>query len=278
MLAIAAIIIFLWSALPVLGLILMSLSPPVDLVRLPPSVIPSRITFDNFIAVLFPEGYATSVQAKRVPLALINSFGVGIVVSVINVALGTLAGYAFARYTRLRFFNISLWALLLTRMIPALTLVLPFFIVFRNLGLLDTRLALIIAYSSILLPLCTWMMKSTFESVPVSLDRAALIDGCTRAAMLWKVLRPVVRPGIIAALIFCFLVSWNEFLFALILTSTPNAQTIPVVIAGFLNQAQFYEYGPLFAASVLSILPPVLVAFFFQRYLVQGALSGAVKG
>jgi multiple sugar transport system permease protein len=96
--------------------------------------------------------------------------------------------------------------------------------------------------------------------------------------MLWKVLRPVVRPGIIAALIFCFLVSWNEFLFALILTSTPNAQTIPVVIAGFLNQAQFYEYGPLFAASVLSILPPVLVAFFFQRYLVQGALSGAVKG
>src|SRR4029434_1973785 len=112
LLGIAAIVIFLWSALPVLGLILMSLSPPVDLVRLPPSVIPSRITFDNFIAVLFPEGYATSVQARRVPLALINSFGVGIVVSVVNVALGTLAGYAFARYTRLRFFNISLWALL----------------------------------------------------------------------------------------------------------------------------------------------------------------------
>jgi multiple sugar transport system permease protein len=143
---------------------------------------------------------------------------------------------------------------------------------------MDTRLALIISYSSFLLPLSAWMMKTTFESVPKSLDRAAMVDGCTQASMLWKVLLPVVRPGIVAAAIFCFLVSWNEFLFALILTSSLKSQTIPVVISGFLNQAQFYEYGPLFAASVLSILPPVAVAFFFQRYLVQGALSGAVKG
>jgi multiple sugar transport system permease protein len=122
------------------------------------------------------------------------------------------------------------------------------------------------------------MMRSYFEGVPTSLDRAALTDGCSRLKMMWAVLIPVVRPGIVAAAIFCFLASWNEFLFALILTSTPKAQTIPVVISGFLSQAQFYEYGPMFAASVLSILPPVLVAFFFQRYLVQGALSGAVKG
>lgn len=121
-------------------------------------------------------------------------------------------------------------------------------------------------------------MKSTFESVPVSLDRAAMIDGCSRVAMMWKVLLPVVRPGLVAAAIFSFLVSWNEFLFAMILTSTPKAQTIPVVLSGFLQQARFYEYGPMFAASVLSVLPPVVIAFLFQRYLVQGALSGAVKG
>jgi ABC-type glycerol-3-phosphate transport system permease component len=114
--------------------------------------------------------------------------------------------------------------------------------------------------------------------VPRSLDRAALIDGCSRLKMMWTILIPVVRPGIIAALIFCFLASWNEFLMALILTSTPNAQTIPVVLSGFLSQARFYEYGPMFAASVLSIVPPVAIAFLFQRYLVQGALSGAVKG
>jgi multiple sugar transport system permease protein len=163
-------------------------------------------------------------------------------------------------------------------MTPALTLVLPFFICYRTLSLIDTRTGLIIAYSSFLLPLSAWMMRSYFEGVPMSLDRAALIDGCSWFTMMTRALVPVVRPGIVAAIIFCFLASWNEFLFALILTSTPQAQTIPVVISGFLSQAQFYEYGPMFAASVLSILPPVLVAFFFQRFLVQGALSGAVKG
>jgi multiple sugar transport system permease protein len=276
--AVTVALIFLWSALPVLGLVLMSLSPASDLIRTPPTVFPSAITLDNYASVLAANSGTTSVQAKRVPLSLVNSLIVGVIVSVINVALGTLAGYAFARHGHRRFFGASLWALMLTRMIPGLTLVLPFFILFRMLGLMDTRLALIISYSSFLLPLSAWMMKTTFEGVPKSLDRAALIDGCSQMTMLWKVLLPVVRPGIVAAAIFCFLVSWNEFLFALILTSTPKAQTIPVIISGFLNQAQFYEYGPLFAASVLSILPPVAIAFFFQRYLVQGALSGAVKG
>ncbi|KGM33368.1 ABC transporter permease [Inquilinus limosus] len=277
----AALLIFLWSALPVIALVLMSITPASDLIRMPPTVVPSGFTLHNFTAVLAPElasGNETSVQAKRVPLSLLNSFVVGVVVVTISVALGTLAGYAFARHGKARFFRISLWGLLLTRMTPALTLVLPFFVIFRTLGLIDTRAGLVIAYSSILLPLSAWMMKSYFEGIPASLDRAALIDGCSRLKALWKILLPVARPGIIAAAIFCFLVSWNEFLFALILTSTPNAQTIPVVLSGFLSQARFYEYGPMFAASVLSIAPPVLVAFLFQRYLVQGALSGAVKG
>lgn len=274
-LAVAAI--FIWSFLPVATLVFISLSPATDLIRTPPSIFPSTLTFENYRMVLMAEG-TTSVQAQRVPLSLFNSFVIGAIVSVVNVALGTLAGYGFARYGNHRFFSVSLWVLLLTRMVPALTLVLPFFIIFRTLGLIDTYLGVIIAYSTILMPLAAWMMKASFENVPLSLERAAQIDGCSRWTMFRKVLVPVVRPGIIAALIFCFLVSWNEFLFAMILTSTPRTQTIPVIIAGFLNQARFYEYGPLFAASVLAILPPVAVAFFFQRYLVQGALSGAVKG
>ncbi|MFB2553172.1 ABC transporter permease [Ensifer soli] len=274
-LAVAAIAI--WSFLPVAALVFISLSPATDLIRTPPSIIPSTLTFENYRMVLMAEGTA-GVQAQRVPVSLFNSFVIGVIVSVINVALGTFAGYGFARYGRHRFFSVSLWVLLLTRMVPALTLVLPFFVIFRSLGLIDTYLGVIIAYSTILMPLAAWMMKSSFETVPLSLERAAEIDGCSRWTMFRKVLVPVVRPGIIAALIFCFLVSWNEFLFAMILTSTPRTQTIPVIIAGFLNQARFYEYGPLFAASVLAIIPPVAVAFFFQRYLVQGALSGAVKG
>ncbi|WP_430244327.1 ABC transporter permease subunit [Neorhizobium sp. DAR64861/K0K2] len=269
--------IFVWSFLPVAILIMISLSPPTDLIRTPPSVFPSSLTLENYRMVLMAEG-TTSVQAQRVPVALFNSFVIGAIVSLINVALGTFAGYGFARYANRRFFAVSLWALLLTRMVPALTLVLPFFILFRSMGLIDTYLGVIIAYSTILMPLAAWMMKASFENLPASLERAAQIDGCSRWTMFIKVLVPIVRPGIIAAVIFCFLVSWNEFLFAMILTTTMKTQTIPVIIAGFLNQARFYEYGPMFAASVLAILPPIAIAFFFQRYLVQGALSGAVKG
>ena len=275
------LLVFLWSALPVIALLLMSLTPAADLIRTPASIIPSTLTLDNFISVLLPghvAGQSSSVQAQRVPLSVLNSFIVGAVVAGVSVALGTLAGYAFARHDKAPVFKASLWALLLTRMTPGLTLVLPFFIGCRVAGLIDTRTALIVSYCSFLLPLSTWMMRSYFEGVPRSLDRAALIDGCSRLKMLWKILLPVVRPGIVATAIFCFLASWNEFLFALILTSTPRAQTIPVILAGFLSQAQFYTYGPMFAATVLSIAPPVAVAFLFQRYLVQGALSGSVKG
>ncbi len=279
--SVAALLVFLWSALPVVALLLMSITPAADLIRTPASIVPSTLTLDNFVSVLLPShvaGESSSVQAQRVPLSVLNSFVVGIVVAAVNVALGTLAGYAFARHDKAPAFKLTLWGLLLTRMTPGLTLVLPFFIGFRAAGLIDTRTALIISYCSFMLPLSAWMMRSYFEGVPRSLDRAALIDGCSRLKMLWKILLPVARPGIVATAIFCFLASWNEFLFALILTSTPRAQTIPVILAGFLSQAQFYTYGPMFAATVISIAPPVAVAFLFQRYLVQGALSGAVKG
>ena len=275
---ILVVLIFVWSALPVLMLVLMSITPASDLIRIPPSAIPSRLTFENFQAVLFPEGGAASVQAKRVPLSLMNSFIVGTVTVGIALALAPFAGYVFARWPRSRMIQAGLWGMLFTRMTPALTLVLPFFIIYRMIGIIDTRTGLVIAHLSILLPLVAWMMKSTFESVPRSLDSAAKIDGCSHFQMMVRVMLPVIRPGLMAAAIFGFLVSWNEFLFAVILTSTPQTQTIPVVLSGFLAQARFHEYGPMFAASVLSVLPPVIVAFVFQRYLVQGALSGAVKG
>src|SRR5690606_2741225 len=123
--AIAAI--FIWSFLPVAALVFISLSPATDLIRTPPSIFPSTLTLENYRMVLMAEG-TTSVQAQRVPISLFNSFAIGVIVAVINVALGTLAGYGFARYANRRFFAVSLWALLLTRMVPALTLVLPFFV------------------------------------------------------------------------------------------------------------------------------------------------------
>ena len=194
------------------------------------------------------------------------------------MALGALAGYGFTIAGRNRGLRGALWALMLTRMTPSLVLILPFFIIFRTAGLLDTRTGLVIAYCSLILPLSTWIMKGYFEGLrrPWSRPRASMAApgsvpsgaSCCRSP----------GPGLVATAIFCFLVSWNEFVIALILTSTQASQTIPVTIAGFLAQMQFYDYGPLFAASVLAIVPPVLVALVFQRALVTGMLSGAVKG
>jgi len=218
------------------------------------------------------------VEATRVVSSIWNSLIVAVCVTAINLALGSFAGYAFSRNRRSRFLGGSLWALMMTRMTPSLALILPFFIVFKTLGLLDTRTALVIAYCSLILPLSTWMMKGYFDGMPPNLERAGLVDGCTRFQMIRKIVLPVARPGLVAAGIFCFLVSWNEFIFALILTSTQASKTIPVIIAGFLVQLRFYDYGPMFAASVMAVLPPVVITLAFQRYLVRGMLSGSLKG
>lgn len=278
---VAIVLIFLWSFVPFLWLVVMSVQQSADLVRTPPTVIPGSFTLDNYRFVLMPWTMAegqSSVQATRVASGLWNSLIVAVGVTVVNVVLGGLAGYAFARGGRSRFLNGSLWALMLTRMTPSLALILPFFMVFKTLNLLDTHLGLIIAYCSLILPLSTWMMKGYFDGLPPNLERAALVDGCTRWQAIWKIVLPVAKPGLVAAAIFCFLVSWNEFIFALILTGTPKAQTIPVVIAGFLVQLRFFDYGPMFAAAVLAVVPPIAITLIFQRWLVSGMLSGSVKG
>ncbi len=275
----AAAVILVWSVAPFAWLVIMSVSPSTDLIRTPPSLIPHSLTFANYRAVLFPKASgAASVAAHRVPYAIWNSIVVAFFVTVINVVLGSLAGYGFNIAGRSRSLRIAFWALMLTRMTPSLVLILPFFIIFRSFGLLDTHTGLVIAYCSLILPLSTWIMKGYFEGLPATLEQAARVDGCTRMQAIWRVVLPIARPGIVATAIFCFLVSWNEFVIALILTSTQASQTIPVTIAGFLMQMQVYDFGPMFATSVLAVIPPVAVALFFQRSLVTGMLSGAVKG
>ena len=278
---IAVVLIFLWSFLPFAWLVIMSLQSSVDLVRSPPTVVPGSFTLENYRFVLFPasvEGAQSSVQASRVPFSILNSLMVAASVTVVNLILGGLAGYAYARSGKSRLMGGTLWALMLTRMTPSLALILPFFLVFRTMGLLDTRTGLVIAYCSLILPLSTWMMKGYFDGLPPNLEKAAQVDGCSRLKAIWKIVLPVSLPGLVAAGIFCFLVSWNEFVFALILTGTPASQTIPVIIAGFLVQLRFFDYGPMFAASVLAVIPPVVIALLFQRWLVSGMLSGSLKG
>ncbi len=271
-----------WTLLPFLWLITCSLSNTVDLLGRPPRFIPWPPTFANFRNIFLGEGttggFGGRVSAQKVPLGLRNSFEVSLAVTAINVVVGTLAGYGYARFRHFAFMRATLWALMMTRMIPGLALAIPFFILFRTVNLLDSKLALVISYTSFILPLTVWIMKGYFETIPPSLERAALVDGCTRFHAFLRVIVPVALPGIAAAAIFCFLVSWNEFLFALLLTDSPNSQTITVVISGFTQQVRSSQYGAIFASGVVAVLPPVFIALLFQKYLVQGMLSGSTKG
>jgi multiple sugar transport system permease protein len=167
---------------------------------------------------------------------------------------------------------------MLTRMIPALTLAVPFFMIFRRIGLIDTKIGLIIALTSVILPLTVWIMKGYFETVPANLERAALVDGCNRFQAFRRVIIPVALPGLVAAAIFCFLVAWNEFVYAILLTSTLDAQTLPTRISQFVADQRVYNPGLLFAAGALAVIPPVVITLVFQRFLLRGMLSGAVKG
>lgn len=283
MLYFGVLIIAVWSLAPFYVMLNASLSTTNAILSQPPSWFPNPMTFENYRAVLFGEQVEsetaeTSVQARAIMISMKNSAIVAVAVTVMNILIGAPAGYAFARYKQYRFTSVALWTLMMTRMIPPLTLAVPFFMIFRRVGLIDTKLGLVIALSSIILPLTVWIMKGYFETLPPNLERAGLVDGCTRFQSFRRIVIPVALPGLAAAGIFCFLIAWNEFIYAILLTSTLDSQTLPTRIAQFISDQRVYNPGLLFAAGVFTIIPPVLITLVFQRYLLRGMLSGAVKG
>lgn len=278
--AVAAIAI--WSLAPFYVMLNASLSGTSGILSRPPSWFPHPFTLKNYRAAIFGEqvqsGSSPNVQARAIIISMKNSAIVAVSVTLVNLIIGAPAGYAFARYARHRITGIALWVLMLTRMIPSLTLAVPFFILFRRVGLIDTKIGLVIALTSVILPLTVWILKGYFETLPPNLERAAYVDGCTRLQAFRRIVIPVAIPGMVAAGIFCFLIAWNEFVYAILLTSTLNSQTLPNRISQFVSDQRIYNPGLLFAAGALAVLPPVLITLGFQRFLLRGMLSGAIKG
>jgi ABC-type sugar transport system permease subunit len=278
---VAVALVAIWTLFPFYVMFNASLQPTEGILSKPPSWIPSPPTLDNYRAAIFGEQVESSganVQAKAIILSMKNSAIVSIAVTLVCLLIGAPAGYAYARYHRFKVLSATLWILILTRMIPSLTLAVPFFILFRRLELLDTKRGLVIALSSLILPLAIWIMRGYFETLPPNLEKAALVDGCSRFQAFRKIVVPVAVPGVVAAGIFCFLVAWNEFVFAILLTSTLNAQTLPTRVAQFVSDQRVYNPGLLFAAGTLAVIPPVLITLGLQRFLLRGLLSGAIKG
>lgn len=280
---IPVVLILIWSLAPVLWLAICSVSPFTSLLSKPPDFTPD-ITLDNYRNLFAGTSSANTagvpMVAQRLPNALLNSTIVALSVTAICLVLGSLAGYAYSRLSHVKFLGPSLIAMMMTRMIPNLAILVPWFILFSTFGLSNTKQGLIICYVSFSLPLVLWIMKTYFDTVPANLERAAAIDGCNRFQTLYKVVLPLAVPGLIAAGLFAFIASWNEFIFALILAQDVDSMTVTYVIAQIFGVILYgpQNYGTLFAAGIIAILPPVILAFVFQRFLVQGLTAGSVKG
>ena len=260
---------------PILWLVSASLSTQVELFAVPPHWIPQHPTLQNYLDIFFPSGAASSVP-RTLAVSIWNSFKIASAVTVICLVIGSLAAYALVRIP-FRFNHTIQIGILGTRMIPEVSLVLPLFIIASSLALINKPSVLIITYLRFALPFAIWMMAAFFQTVPIELEEAARLDGCTRLQILFKVVMPISVPGLISTAMFTFLLAWDEFFYALIFTSTLDATTAPVAIAEFIGRYAVNITG-MMAGGVLVALPPILLAFLFQRYIVSGMTAGAVKG
>jgi multiple sugar transport system permease protein len=267
--------VLLFVFFPLLWLLSASLSTQVELYAVPPHWIPQHPTLQNYVDIIFPS-LATSSVPRTFAVSIWNSFKIASIVTIICIAIGSLAAYALVRIPFRLNRTIQL-GILATRMIPEVSLILPLFLIASTLDLINKPSVLVIAYLSFALPYAIWLLAAYFQTIPVELEDAARLDGCTRLGILFRVIMPISVPGLVSTSMFVFLVAWDEFFYALIFTSTLAAKTAPVAIAEFVGRYVVNING-MMAGGILAALPPVLLALLFQRYIIRGMTAGAVKG
>ena len=288
----SSVIFLAYVLAPVAWLLSSSFQGEAEITSRPPHWIPHQPTLENFEAIFQARekkvtyetrragdpatgGYIPSTARDLIP-SMWNSLVVAVAVVILNLVVGVPAAYAMAK---IRFIgrSTSIYFMLTTRVIPDIALVVPFFLFIRTFGLLDHLGSLVITYLAITVPFSIFILVSYFESLPDELDKAARVDGCSRLQTLLRVYVPLAMPALVAVVLFTFLSSWNEFLLALMFTQTPASQTMPIVVASFASDFTI-SFAFINAAGVLAIVPPVLMAIIFERYIVSGLTAGAVKG
>ena len=260
-------LVVLYALLPVLWILSLSLKPT-SMVK-DGRLIPSSVTLENYRGIFRGEFFSS---------ALINSVGIGLTTTVIAVVLGAMAAYAIAR---LDFpgKRVLIGATLLVTMFPAISLVTPLFNIERRIGLFDTWPGLILPYITFALPLAIYTLSAFFREIPWDLEKAAKMDGATPAQAFRKVIVPLAAPGLVTAAILVFIFAWNDLLLALSLTATKAAITAPVAIVNFSGSSQFEEpTGSIAAGAIVITVPIIVFVLIFQRRIVAGLTSGAVKG
>ena len=252
---------------PLIWTFLTSLKVETDIITREMIYIPTQITFDNYVKLWNQSGY---------PILVLNSLVVTGLTVLICLLTGTIASYAFSRFHFAGRTQLML-GYLVVRMFPAVLMIIPLFIVMRNVGLLDSTVGLAVAYTSFLLPLFVWMLKGFFDAAPKELESAARIDGSTRIGAMFRIVIPIARNGLVATCVFVAIAAWNEYLFALMLTTSQGSRTWPVGLQLMVGEFQL-PWGMLAAGGIISIIPVIVLFALVQRVMVAGITAGAVKG
>lgn len=256
------IIVLIIFIFPVYWLILTSIQPRGEIMNSPPNFYTKNPTFEHWKFVVnetLPEFF--------------NSFVIASFATIIAIILGATSGYAFARYN-VGGDKLPLWILSL-KFFPPVVAVIPYFLMMKTLRLIDTRAAVIIPHLIITVPFAVWMIKGFIQEVPRELEEAAMIDGCSQINVIRKITLPLLAPGLVVTAFFCFIWSWNNFMFALVLTRN-RALTLPVAIAG-MREAHGLMWGEVSAAAALGTIPIIIIAIILQKYLVRGLSLGSFR-
>jgi multiple sugar transport system permease protein len=262
-----AVIVVAFAMFPIAWTALTSFKPEAEIVTSTIRYIPQSVTFEN---------YQTLWNRSDYPRLLRNSGIVTVLTVSMSLVIGTFAAYSISRY-RFRGRGGLMVFYLVIRMFPFTLLLIPLFIMLRRIGLFDTHFGLALTYTTFLLPLCVWMLKGFFDGIPPDLEEASRVDGSTRLGALVRIVLPLARPGIAATTVFIAIGAWNEYLWALLLTTSSGARTWPVGLQLMVGEFQM-PWGTLSASGIVSIIPIMIGFAFVQRALVSGLMTGGVKG
>jgi len=263
------IIALIFFMFPVIWMFLTSFKTEAEYFSYPPVFIPEDFSFRNYFnAMAFPPDGRGGLQGLRDSLIIASA------TTVASVLIGSLAAYSLSRF-KTGGDNFSFW-ILSTRMFPPVAAALPLFLIFKQIKLLDTHLALIIANTVFTLPFVVWLLKGFFDELPLELEEAALIDGCSHWGAFTRVALPLVTPGLVATALFSFIFAWNEFMFALLLTRR-TVRTLTIIVPSLVGGHEIL-WGEIAAIGTIAIIPGIVLSLLLQRYLIRGLTMGAVKG
>lgn len=252
--------------IPILWMVSTSIKIEAETITIPPKWIPEHPTLDSHQRLWTEYPFLTYFK---------NSIIISMGAVLLSVGFSCLAGYGVTRF-RFRGKQSFLSFLLITQMFPSIMLLIPYYKVLDTYGLKDSLLGMILVYISFTVPFCSWMMVGFFKTIPLELDEAAIIDGCSRWKAFYKIILPMTLPGISSSAIYAFITAWNEYMFAQVLINTPGLKTVPLGIAE-LNGYYKILWNDMMAASVIASLPLVILFIFLQKYFISGLTAGAVK-